>query len=632
MSYETIKNVQRCESEARDPSPIAPQWSSMISRRALLLALGAAALPVPAKVGQVEIGVCGSIADFEKAEQFGFDYFEPAVAALAALSDDAFADFAKRVSKSRLRCECFNSFIRTLTVVGPAVDNAALTAYMNSALDRCRTLGATIVVWGSAGSRNVPEGFSRDRAWQQMVSFLRMAGPIAQARNIVIAIEPLRKQESNIINSGAEAFRLVREVDHPNVKMIIDYYHLAQEHEDPQILRAGARRYSAPAFRQPQRPRVAQGSRGRPGVRAVFRDGQEDRFSRRALHRRKRHVRGGRGREPGLLPEGTWMKTSDAPVGARTVRKEWAAEWDLTNEEWKAPRFVMIEEFRPDGKLLVSEMRNPDGSVCRSVNSYDDAGLLTATEFQNGATSSTSVTVHDDRGRLIRRVGNDPDGSERVGEEYVYAADGSYTRVMYLPHMEGNVIYGSFIDDIDYSFSAPGTVATMTTAFDSQGRASESLVKDAEGSVLRRLVLTRDEAGRLVKDELFLGAHPMFPDVPMFGSGASLVTTEYTYDERGRRVEMVRRMFGLSEQRETTQYDDHGNWTKTTSNSDHREAQVHEGGVELGAATVNRQQSRCTHTFDARGNWTERVTSQRYGENPDFTPCAIDRREIAYYD
>src|SRR5580692_6998094 len=171
----------------------------MLSRRALLGALGAAALPLPAKVGQVELGVCGQIADFEKAEQFGFDYFEPAVAALAALSDDAFADFAKRVSKSRLRCECFNSFIRTLTVVGPSVDNDALKAYMNSALDRCRTLGATIVVWGSAGSRNVPDGFSRDKAWQQMVSFLRMAGPIAKARDICVAIEPLRKQESNII-------------------------------------------------------------------------------------------------------------------------------------------------------------------------------------------------------------------------------------------------------------------------------------------------------------------------------------------------------------------------------------------------------------------------------------------------
>jgi sugar phosphate isomerase/epimerase len=208
----------------------------MLSRRALLLSLGAAALPAPAKTGQVEIGVCGSVDDFAKAEQYGFDYFEPAAAAVAALSDSAFADFEKRVTKSKLRCECFNSFIRSLQVVGPAVNREALTAYMNTALDRCRALGGTIIVWGSASSRNVPEGYSRDQAWQQIKTFLGIAGDLAKSRKIVIAIEPLRKQESNIINSGAEALRLVREVNHPNVEMIIDYYHLQQEKEDPEIL------------------------------------------------------------------------------------------------------------------------------------------------------------------------------------------------------------------------------------------------------------------------------------------------------------------------------------------------------------------------------------------------------------
>ncbi len=208
----------------------------MLSRRALLLSLSAAALPAPAKMGEVEIGVCGSVDDFVKAERYGFDYFEPSAAAVSALSEPAFADFEKRVSNSKLRCECFNSFIRALQVVGPKVDRDALTAYMNSTLDRCRALGGTIIVWGSAGSRNVPEGYSRDQAWQQIKTFLGMAGDLAKSRKIVIAIEPLRKQESNIINSGAEALRLVREVNHPNVKMIIDYYHLRQENEDPEIM------------------------------------------------------------------------------------------------------------------------------------------------------------------------------------------------------------------------------------------------------------------------------------------------------------------------------------------------------------------------------------------------------------
>ncbi len=211
--------------------------TSDLSRRAMLLSLGAAALPALAKTGNVELGVCGSIENFAKAEQYEFDYYEPAVAALSVLSNDAFSDFSKKVHASRLRCKRFNSFIRTLQVVGTNVDKEALTAYMKAALDRCRELGASIIVWGSAGSRNVPEGYSRDVAWEQIKTFLKYAGDIAGERNLIVAIEPLRKQESNIINTGAEALRLVRDVNHPHVKMIIDYYHLRVEKEDPSILR-----------------------------------------------------------------------------------------------------------------------------------------------------------------------------------------------------------------------------------------------------------------------------------------------------------------------------------------------------------------------------------------------------------
>ena len=217
------------------PNTLSPPRN--LSRRGLLVSLSAAALPVFAKTGNVEIGVCGSVENFEKAEQWGFDYYEPAVAAVAALSDADFSAFSKRVLASRIRCKRFNSFIRSGVVVGPNVNKDALTAYMNSALDRCRELGASIIVWGSAGSRNVPDGYSRDLAWEQIKTFLHYAGDIAGARNLIVAIEPLRKQESNIINTGAEALRLVHEVNHPHVKMIIDYYHLRVEKEDPDILR-----------------------------------------------------------------------------------------------------------------------------------------------------------------------------------------------------------------------------------------------------------------------------------------------------------------------------------------------------------------------------------------------------------
>ena len=255
----------------------------MLSRRALLLSVSAAALQAARKSGEVEIGVCGSIDDFAKAEQFGFDYFEPAAAAVAALSNSDFADFEKRVSKSRIRCECFNSFIRTLQVVGPAVERKALTTYMNTALDRCRALGGTIIVWGSASSRNVPEGYSRDLAWQQIKTFLAMAGEQAKSRNIVIAIEPLRKQESNIINNGAgyapgaRSESSERQDDHRLLPSAAGERRSRNSGE-------GARCHCTFALRQPEWPGVAQESGRRSGVRQILRVSQEDWFPGRAVH------------------------------------------------------------------------------------------------------------------------------------------------------------------------------------------------------------------------------------------------------------------------------------------------------------------------------------------------------------
>ena len=203
-------------------------------RRNFLLAM--AAVPALAKIDGVAIGLSGGMETFAKAEAAGFDYFEPNVALLSVLSDEAFAEIRKQVQSSRIRCEACNNFIRTLKVVGTEVDTKALKAYATKMLDRCRELGARIVVYGSAGSRNVPEGFSRDTAWNQIKEFLNYAGDLARSREIVIAIEPLRHPDSNIINTGSEALRLVHEVGHPNVKMMIDYYHMRSEKEDSKIL------------------------------------------------------------------------------------------------------------------------------------------------------------------------------------------------------------------------------------------------------------------------------------------------------------------------------------------------------------------------------------------------------------
>src|SRR5262250_1785088 len=167
----------------------------MVTRRTFLAGAAAAFVsPAWGRARPVKVGVCTR--DVAGAAKYGFDYVEPSAAEIAAMSKDQFREFSHTVLASPIRCHAFNSFIRRpdLKVVGPEVPTAALKEYLERCLPRCRRVGASIVVWGSAGSRNVPDGFSRQRAWEQIATFLRMAGDIARRHDLVFAIEPLRHQ------------------------------------------------------------------------------------------------------------------------------------------------------------------------------------------------------------------------------------------------------------------------------------------------------------------------------------------------------------------------------------------------------------------------------------------------------
>jgi sugar phosphate isomerase/epimerase len=212
-----------------------------MQRRTFLASLGAAAAirSAQAGVGSIDFGGCASADHFDAAVRLGFDYFEMEVTEISQMDDARFAALKDQVLASPIRCRAFRSLIRKFQVVGEnaAAQQGEVKAYLERNLDRCRQLGGRVVVWGSSQSRNVPAGFSRDTAWQQIQDFLHLLGDIAGQNNLTIGIEPLRRQECNIINTAAEAMKLAHEVNHPNVKIIVDFYHLRQENEDPDIIR-----------------------------------------------------------------------------------------------------------------------------------------------------------------------------------------------------------------------------------------------------------------------------------------------------------------------------------------------------------------------------------------------------------
>jgi len=190
----------------------------------------------------VQVGYCTPLRNIEAAKAAGFDYVELSTSEIAGLSDADFEQAVARVQQAGVSVPATNLFLpAALKVTGSAVDREQQMAYVRKAFARLQRLGTQIVVFGSGGARQVPDGFPKDQAFQQLVDFGRRIAPEARARGITVAIEPLRHEETNIINSAGEGLALVNAIDDANFQLMVDFYHLASEKEDPAIvLRAGA--------------------------------------------------------------------------------------------------------------------------------------------------------------------------------------------------------------------------------------------------------------------------------------------------------------------------------------------------------------------------------------------------------
>ena len=185
----------------------------------------------------VHIGYCGPIKDIDAAKSAGFDYFELRTSEVAALSDTDYDKLAAKLRQIAMPTPAAYWFVPAeIKLTGPNTDKTKQAEYLERALSRMSRLGVHVIVFGSSGARNFPEGFAKQEAFQQLVDFGKRTGPIARKYGITIAIEAQRRAESNIINNTEESLEWVKAVNDPNIQLMVDYYHFEIEKEDPAVL------------------------------------------------------------------------------------------------------------------------------------------------------------------------------------------------------------------------------------------------------------------------------------------------------------------------------------------------------------------------------------------------------------
>ena len=187
----------------------------------------------------VFFGVCTSMANAGKLKSCGYSYLEGSVQR-DLMPGSPEADFLLKKTEwdtCALPVIACNGFLPgTLKVTGPKVNQDTVLRYAEVAFRRAASLGIRTIVFGSSGARSIPEGFSREEARAQFVSLLKAMGPIAGKYGIMVAIENLQKSETNFINTVGEAASIAKEVNHPNIRILADIFHMMREKEGPEAL------------------------------------------------------------------------------------------------------------------------------------------------------------------------------------------------------------------------------------------------------------------------------------------------------------------------------------------------------------------------------------------------------------
>ena len=100
-------------------------------------------------------------------------------------------------------------------------------SYLQEIIDVAAQVGAALI----CGPLAAPVGERRGRGytqaeWDSCVLGLRAVGAFAAAAGITLALEPLNRFETFIVNTVADGVRLVEEVDNQAVGLLLDTFHM----------------------------------------------------------------------------------------------------------------------------------------------------------------------------------------------------------------------------------------------------------------------------------------------------------------------------------------------------------------------------------------------------------------------
>ena len=93
----------------------------------------------------------------------------------------------------------------------------------------CADLGGKIMVIGSPKQRNVYAGLTKPKALAYLKATFQRCAALAQEKGVTLCLEPLGRADTDLINTHDEAIELIKQVDNPNFRLILDVKAMCDE-------------------------------------------------------------------------------------------------------------------------------------------------------------------------------------------------------------------------------------------------------------------------------------------------------------------------------------------------------------------------------------------------------------------
>ncbi len=168
-----------------------------------------------------------------KAAELGFDVLEICLEDPALVTVDAVRSAAADAGVEISVCGAFGPD-RDVSHEDPAVRRGA-GEYLRTCIDIAAAVGSENVsgpMYSATGKTRLLRDEERARQWEWAVEGLAAAGDYAAERGVGLAIEPLNRYETDLVNTNEQAVRLCRDIGRDNVGLLIDTFHMNIEEKD----------------------------------------------------------------------------------------------------------------------------------------------------------------------------------------------------------------------------------------------------------------------------------------------------------------------------------------------------------------------------------------------------------------